>query len=338
MPQSARCSLPSRLRAAKPRYGEARRRLLSESQRQAKAAALATGLCVAGVLAGGVLSACDVTIKDGDIKNVSVQARASQEWSRHYPLAPGGVVEILNGNGSIEVVAGAPGVVDIAAVLEARAMSETRAKEILSSAKVEESAAADHIRVATVFTFRGRGSGGLESSYKVAIPADARLEMTGNNGTLKAEGLRGHVKAMVVNGGIELTSMSGTIDAAAVNAHVSAKMSQVTGPVRLESSNGRISLDIPKSAKATLNVRSVNGGITVSGLTTSDEGSGRRIRTLESQLNGGGPEIDVRVTNGRISITGTDGPESNIESQGVERPGVQSPGVAKQGVRSPVPR
>ena len=256
--------------------------------------------------AASLLSACDVTIKDGDIKNVSVQTRTSQEWSRHYPLTQGGIVEVVNGNGDIEVVVGPPGVVDITAVLEARAMSEARAKEILSSVKFEESAAPDHIRVATAFTFRGRGPGGLETSYKVSIPADARLEMTGNNGNLKADGLRGHVKAMVVNGGIELTSIRGTIDAAAVNARVSVKMSEVTGPVRLESSNGRISLEIPKTTKATLNARSVNGGITVSGLTTADEASGRRIRTLESQLNGGGPEIDIRVTNGRINITGVE--------------------------------
>jgi DUF4097 and DUF4098 domain-containing protein YvlB len=121
--------------------------------------------------------------------------------------------------------------------------------------------------------------------------------------------LRGHVKAMVVNGGVELNRAGGTIDAAAVNGSISAKMAQVTGPVRLESTNGRIALEIHKTAKATLNVRAVNGGITVSGL-TAGEGTGRRIRTLESQLNGGGPEIEVRVTNGRISITGVQSPES----------------------------
>ena len=103
-------------------------------------------------------------------------------------------------------------------------------------------------------------------SYKVTVPANARLELTGNNSRLKADGLRGHVKAMVVNGGIELTAMRGTIDSAAVNASVTVKMAEVTGPVRLESTNGRISLEIPKTAKATLNARSVNGGITVSGL------------------------------------------------------------------------
>lgn len=263
----------------------------------------------------GILGGCDVTIRDGDIKNVSVHARASQEWSRHYSLAEGGRVEIVNNNnGSIEVVAGPAGVVDITAVLESSGMTDARAKEILSETKLEETVAADHVRVATV---RTRGRGGLEVSYKVALPVDARLEMTGNNGTLKADGLRGHVKAIIVNGGIELTAMTGTVDAAAVNGSISAKMADVSGPLRLESTNGRIALEIPKSAKATLNARSVNGGITVTGLTAED-GTGRRIRTLESQLNGGGPEIDLRVTNGRITITGVDSP-------GVQSPGVQSP-------------
>jgi hypothetical protein len=247
----------------------------------------------------GVLGACDVTIKDGDIKNVSMHHKASREWNRHYALVEGGRVEIINTNGPIEVAVGPAGVVDIAGVLEAGAMTEARANEILGAATVEETATPDHVRVATA----RKGRGDLDIRFKVTMPANARLEMTGNNGRLKAEGLRSHVKAMVVNGGIELTGMRGTVDAAGVNATVSVKMAEVTGALRLESTNGRIALEIPKAAKATLNARSVNGNITVTGLTT-EEGTGRRIRTLESQLNGGGPEIDLRVTNGRISIEG----------------------------------
>jgi Putative adhesin len=270
MPQSALCCVPS---------------------------AVAVGLCAAGVL-----SACDVTIRDGDIKNVSMRHKVSQEWNRHYPLADGGRVEIVNSIGPIEVAAGPAGSVDVAAVIQAGAMTERRAKEILSEVTLEENVTPDHVRVATA---RKSGRGGFDVSFKVTMPANARLEMTGNNGSLKADGLRGHVKAMVVNGGVELTALRGTVDAAGVNASVSAKMAEVTGPIRLESTNGRVSLEIPKTAKATLNARSVNGNITVTGLTT-EEGSGRRIRMLESEVNGGGPEIDIRVTNGRINITGVE--------------------------------
>ena len=269
MPQSALCSLPS---------------------------ALLVGVAAA------VLGACDVTIRDGDIKNVSVRANATREWNRQYPLAEGGRVEIVNSNGPIEAVVGPAGAVQISAVLVAHAMTDARATDILNQMKLEEAVTADHVRIATV---RTSGRGGLDITFKVTLPADARLDMTANNGTLKAAGLRGHVKAMIVNGGVELTAMSGTIDAAAVNGTISAKVEEVTGPLRLEGTNGRIVLEIPKSAKATLNARSVNGGITVTGL-TADEGTGRRIRTLESQLNGGGPEIDLRVTNGRITIAGVE--------------------------------
>ena len=270
---------------------------------------------LAGVSIAASLGGCDVTIKDGDIKNVSVHSGASQEWTRRYPLEKGGTVEIVNGDGPIEAVVGPPGAVDVAAVLKASAMTEKRVQELLREMRLEESIKPNHVRVATA---RQQGLSGVDVSIKVTLPADARLEMTGNNGLLKAGGLRGHVKAMVVNGGIELTAMGGTVDAAGVNASVSAKMAEVTGPLRLESTSGRVSLEIPKTAKATLNARSVNGNITVTGLTV-EEGTGRRIRTLESQINGGGPEIDLRVTNGRISIAG-------VESPGVgQSPGVQSP-------------
>ncbi|HUP38529.1 MAG TPA: DUF4097 family beta strand repeat-containing protein [Vicinamibacterales bacterium] len=274
-----------------------------------KPLALLAGL---GVMVG--LAACDVTIKDGDIKNVSMHAKVTQEWSRHYPLAAGGRVEILNPDGPIEAVVGPAGSVDVAVVIDAGAVTEARAKEVLTEFKMEESATPDHVRVATARTRGRRGMGDADISYKVTLPADAHLQMTGNNGTYKASGMRGHVKAMVVNGGIELTDLRGGVDAAAVNGHVSVKMAEITNPMRLEATNGRLTLEIPKAAKATLNARSVNGGITITGLNT-DEGTGRRIRTLESQLNGGGPEIDMRVTNGRINITGIDPDQKSQKSR-----------------------
>ena len=277
MPQSALCSLPS---------------------------ALAVGVCAAGILSG-----CDVTIKDGDISVAHFQGRATQEWNRKYPLAPGGRVEVVNFNGPVEVGVGPAGTVAVAAVLTTRAMTDERAKQILSEANIEESATPDHVRVATVRRDRSRGPGGLQVAYKVTVPADARVEMTANNGALKVDGLRGHVKAIVVNGDVELTGLRGTVDAASVNGPLSVKMAEVTGPMRLESMNGRISLEVPNDTKATLNVRSMNGRISVTGLDTQKV-EGDRIRNLESALNGGGPEIDVRVTNGRITITGIESPKS----------------------------
>jgi hypothetical protein len=246
---------------------------------------------------------CDVTIKDGDISVNHGHGKATREWRRTYPLSATGVVEIVNDNGPIEVSRGADGTVDVNAVLTAKAMTEDRAKQILSESGIEESATPERVRVASSRGNRGRGPGGLEVSYKVTMPPGARLEMSGNNGAFRADALTGHVKALVTNGSVELTDLAGSVDAAAINGRVSLKMAQVTGRIRLEATNGRIDLEIPAKTKAVLDARSMNGAIRVTGL-SGQEVSGRRIQTLESQLNGGGPEIDIRVTNGRISITG----------------------------------
>lgn len=259
---------------------------------------------LAGVCAISVLGACDVTIKDGDVSVNHLRGRATQEWNRQYSLAAGGRVEIVNINGPIEVDVGRADSVEVAAVLSATSLTDKRATDLLNASKIEEHVTPDHVRVATV---RGGESGGLQVSYKVTVPAASRVEMTSNNGTLRAGGVSGHVKAVAVNGGIELAGLGGSVDAASVNGSISVKMAAVTGRVRLECTNGRIELEVPKDAKATLNVRAINGGITVTGLTVQ-ETSGRRIRSLESVLNGGGPEIEVRVTNGRIAIAGS--PES----------------------------
>jgi putative adhesin len=243
---------------------------------------------------------CDVTIKDGDVSVRHYRGRATQEWNRKYPLGPAGRFEITNSNGPVEVVAGAPGHVEVAAVITATSMTDERAAEVLRSARIEETVAADRIALVSQSDRRG---GNVGVSFKIAVPPDTQVVATLNNDRLKADGLRSHVKAMVVNGEIELTALRGTVDAATVNGRVSVKMAEVTGHVRVESTNGQIFIEMPKEAKATLNLRSVNGSITVTGLNTP-EATGRRIRSLESQLNGGGPEIDVRITNGRITIEG----------------------------------
>jgi hypothetical protein len=266
---------------------------------------------LAGAVSILAAQGCDVTIKNGDVSFDQLHGRAVQEWNRKYEVADGGRVEIVNVNGPVTVVVGAPRAVEVTAVLTARAMTDERAKEVLSRSSIDESASPEHIRVAIVRDSRGRGPGRLQVSYTVTAPPDARVEITTNNGTLKAEGLSGPIKAMVVNGEIELTGLRGSVDAASVNGGVSVRMAEVTARVRLESTNGRVALELPNDSSATLTARSVNGGISVTGLNTP-EASGRRIRNLESVLNGGGPEIDLRVTNGRITITGS--PASKLES------------------------
>ena len=261
-----------------------------------KSLALLAGI---GLLAGAV--GCDIQVKDGKTSFELNTPQATQQWDRQYPLAPGGQIEVANLNGPIEVSQGPAGTVEIQAVITAKSMSEDQANDILLKGKITEDISPDRVKVETVIPRGVRGS--YEVRYRVRAPADAVTTLSTTNGSVKAEGLGGSLKASVVNGSLELTDIGGAVDAAAVNGPLSAKLSKVTAAVRLETTNGRLNLQLPGSSKADLSARVVNGGLNISGFAVENP-RGTRIRNLDTRLNGGGPKIDLRTTNGRITITG----------------------------------
>jgi DUF4097 and DUF4098 domain-containing protein YvlB len=273
--------------------------LKSASPRALSVPAGQAWLLIAAALLG--LAACDIQVQDGKPSFDLNTPEATEEWTRKYPLAPGGLVEVANLNGPIHVSAGDPGAVDVRAVITAKALTETTARENLSKGRIEETVSPGSVKVETIVPRGVRGS--YEVRYEVRVPRDAQTQVSTTNGSVKADGVGGKLKVSVVNGTIELTDIGGQVDAVGVNGSLSARLSSVSAPVRLETTNGLLSLQLPSTSKANLAARVVNGRLSISGLQVQ-EPTGNRIRNLETVLNGGGPEIDLRTTNGRISITG----------------------------------
>ena len=246
-------------------------------------------------------SACDVEVRDGKTSFGLNAPQARQQWDRRYPISRGGQVEVVNLNGPIEVSVGGADSIEVHAVITAKALTEATAKEILSKGRIDETISPARIKIETVVPRGVHGS--YEVRYEVRVPVDAHAELSTTNGSVKADGLGGKLKASVVNGAIDLANLSGAVDAVGVNGHLSAKLAQVAAPVRLETTNGPLTLELPATSKANLSARAVNGALSVAGLSVESP-TGRRIRSLETALNGGGPAIDLRTTNGRIDIFG----------------------------------
>jgi len=245
--------------------------------------------------------ACDVNVRDGKASFGVFSAEATDEWTHHYPLAGDGRVEIVNLNGPIELSAGADATVDVHATITAKALTDAGARDILARGKVQESAEPSRVHVETVMPRGVHGS--YEVRYQVKLPVDAHAEISTTNGSLSADGLAGRLKVTGVNGKVALDHMSGTIDAVVANGSMTVKLARMTGAVRLDITNGRLAVELPATSEANLSARVVNGSIAISGL-KADEPTGRRIQSVEAALNGGGPELSLRTTNGRISIDG----------------------------------
>jgi hypothetical protein len=257
---------------------------------------------VAGlILCGGAAVGCDINIKEGKASVGMFSAEATDQWTHRYPLGEDGRFELVNVNGPMNVSAGDAGAVQVQAFITAKALTDAGAREMLTRGRIQEVAEPAHVHIETMAP---RGLNGSYSvRYEVKVPPRASVDLASTNGDVTASGLTGKTKTIAVNGRATLDQMTGAIDAVVANGSLTVGLSSVTAPVRLEVTNGRLGFSLPATSKANLSARVVNGGITVSGLAVEQTG-GRRIRNLDAMLNGGGQDVALRMTNGRITIEG----------------------------------
>ena len=139
-------------------------------------------------------------------------------------------------------------------------------------------------------------------SYEVWVPRKTNLDADTHNGGIAVEGVEGRMALHAVNGGISLREVAGDVRAETTNGGVSAFLSgngwKGQG-LDLSTTNGGVSLEIPRGYNAELETGTVNGGLNIDFPITVRGTIGRRITTTLGQ---GGPRVRVTTTNGGVRI------------------------------------
>ena len=258
------------------------------------------------------LAGCDMSLGH-------LTARATEEWTRTYPLSPGGEVRIVNTNGRIDVEGVDGATVEVRAERIARGATEAAARELLPRIVIREDSSPDRVSLETE-----RMSGimigvAFEVRYHVRAPKSATINVTNTNGAVVLTSLSGKVMAHTTNGGVTGKSLTGGLEARSTNGGVSIDMAAV-GPERisLHTTNGGVTLALPETAKADLSASCTNGGINVSALEKL-EVSEKSRRHLEGRLNGGGTRIELETTNGGIRVRSRDVANTPVETDTLEK-------------------
>lgn len=147
-----------------------------------------------------------------------------------------------------------------------------------------------------------RRSRGWYVSYEVWVPRRMNLEAETHNGGLRVRDVTGRMDLRAVNGSIALSGVGGNIRAETTNGSVSASLTGTTWAgeyLDLETTNGSVTLDIPRGYNAQLETGTVNGGMNIDFPITVQGSIGRRIST---RLGNGGPRIRAMTTNGGVRI------------------------------------
>jgi hypothetical protein len=287
-----------------------------------------------------------------DFESFGNSDRFREDFQYAYDLKPGGRLTVESYNGSIEILGWEKNSVQITGTKYASRQS------LLDEVKIETHATPDAVSVRTVRPLGRHWSSGAR--YVIRVPhqvvldrvttsnghirvedvqGDARLDTSNgalrlrtiegrvdaktSNGGIEGDGLTGDLTLRTSNGGIRLDRVSGTLDASTSNGgiHVRLGKPKPNEPVKLQSSNGGIELEVaaldnneirastsnatitlrlPADIKARLRASTSNSSIT-SDFDVTTRGTLSKNH-LEGEINGGGPLIDVSTSNGTIRI------------------------------------
>jgi hypothetical protein len=241
------------------------------------------------------LAGCDLSVGN-------LTERATEEWTRSYPLAAGGEIRIGNTNGRVEVEGVDGSTVEIKAEKIARSATETGARELLPRIAIREDVQPDRVSVETEKMNGIMIGAAFEVRYHVRAPKGAVVNVTTTNGGIGLTALSGKVIAHTTNGGVTAKELTGGIEARSTNGGVSIDFARLgTERVSARTTNGGVTIMLPDSAKADVTASCTNGGIIVSpDLTLAVTEQSRR--RLEGRLNGGGTLIELQTTNGGVRI------------------------------------
>jgi hypothetical protein len=261
------------------------------------APALAIPLCVAltGCVAMGPLT-----------------GKATDEWTKTFPLTPGGEVRIVNTNGKVEIEGVDGSTVEVHAVRIAKAATDEGARQLLPRISIKEDIKPDRVSIETERIAGIMIGAGFEVQYYVKAPKTAVVNARSTNGQITLTALSGPVSAHTTNGGVKGTDLRGGVDARSTNGGVTVDLAALgTERIQLSTTNGGVTLIVPETARANLTASWTNGGINLaSGLKI--EVSEQSRRKFEGRMNGGGTPIELKTTNGGIRVRGRNDAESGI--------------------------
>jgi hypothetical protein len=142
----------------------------------------------------------------------------------------------------------------------------------------------------------------VSTNGRVQIGAiEGRADLHTTNGAVHAEGTQGVLKAHTTNGAISLVQVAGGCNAVTTNGNITAELLSLGSQgCELHTTNGAIHISLPENVRADLEASTTNGNVT-SALPLSVQGKISK-QGMEGKINGGGPPLKLRTTNGSITI------------------------------------
>ena len=234
-----------------------------------------------------------------------------ENFDRSFDVRPGTLFALNNTNGHINIRSWDQPRIQVHAVKRVESRDSDLAKKAMAALKIEPNVSADAVRIDTIYP-RQNGGGffdwlagsnvSMNVVYDVNVPRSMNLTIDDTNGAIEIADVHGSHHVSTTNGHIELSRCGGDVDAETTNGGIKAELNEVTPgkSIKLETTNGRITVSVPKSIAMRVDASTTNGSVNTDLPVTTTE---MRHHALRGTINGGGnAEMRLRTTNGSINI------------------------------------
>ena len=232
----------------------------------------------------------------------SLFASVTEEETFSFKLDDGGRFSLSNVNGSVVVTGGGSDSVEIIATKKADNQKDLDKIEIEITNSAKEIVVETELGGSDHWYSRGSNSGSVK--YEVIVPVGTNLDSVETvNGNVNISGVSGKVVAESVNGDLDVSDLAGDVELSTVNGGIEAEFSMLEDQqrVKMETVNGRVTINLPEDADVDINADTLNGGINA-----KDFGLEADKGFVGSDLNGkigaGGARLNIDTVNGSIKI------------------------------------
>jgi len=239
-----------------------------------------------------------------------------ETFRRQVPVGQATRLTVENRNGSITVSGYDGDQVEIIAYKKVRGGGDDAAR-LMDELKINVDITDSNVEVSTEYPGKnsrhshgffswifGLGrSGNMSVSYKIRVPLKFDLDLSSLNGSIKVNNCEGRMRLETTNGRIVADDVKGSIRCETTNGSIRATFLKVleNDEMSFSSTNGSIKLYLPQKTPANISARTTNGSVRCD--LPMERDNERSRKHLEAEVNGGGPRIYLRTTNGSIRIS-----------------------------------
>jgi hypothetical protein len=227
-----------------------------------------------------------------------------------YEVSAGSQIWLDNTNGAVEIRASGDNKVHLHATKRVEGWTSSALPKAMRELQIVITQDGGGLKIVTKYPHQS-GDGFFEwlagdhvnyqVQYELSVPRESNLQIGTVNGHIRIDDVSGVLKLETTNGAIEVARCRGAIDAETTNGHIRAELLNVTAgkAMHFETTNGGITVKVPRTFAAAIDAANTNGSISTD-LPVSTNATHRH--SLRGTVNGGGPELRLRTTNGGISI------------------------------------